>query len=234
MFRTLLRFGFGIVLMGALAQPAAAQVVQSLDLTVGAWVPNGIASRNVNDVLLANLDTLTFRISDLRTVDVQGEWNLSFGDHIEAGFGLGYQQGQARPFNTAYVDPTGANIYQTDTLRVIPFQAVVRFLPFGKMGAFQPYVGAGVGVLRWRYSEIGNFVDGNLNIFSGNYASSGTTVGPILLGGVKVPIGGDVYALTMEVRYQQGVGTLDPSQQFAGSKVDLSGISTKFGFLIRF
>jgi hypothetical protein len=235
MYRTVSRFGLGLALVVGLAKPAAAQVVHSIDFNVGAWVPSGVASRDAHDVLLANMPALVFKISDFKSVDVQGEWNVAFGDHIEAGFGLGYLQGHARPFYRDVIDGrTNSDIFQDNYLRVIPFQAVVRFLPFGKMGKFQPYVGAGVGVLRWRYTEVGDFVDSSFTIFSARYASSGTAVGPILLGGAKVPLGGDIYALTLELRYQDGLGTLDPTQKFAGSKIDLSGLSTKFGFLVRF
>jgi len=51
-------------------------------------------------------------------------------------------------------DPTGFK------LRVIPFSATVRFLPMGRNNGhrLQPYIGAGVGVFSWRYSESGQFL----------------------------------------------------------------------------
>jgi outer membrane protein W len=236
MVRCLTRLSLGVALVAGLAQPAAAQVVHSFNANIGFFSPRGADSRDHNDVLLANLSALVFNIGDFDTAEVQGEWNVTFGDHVEAGFGVGYHQAHAHAFYRDYVDSAhnNSNIYQELGMRVIPIQAVVRFMPFGRTGTFQPYVGAGIGVLPWRYSEIGSFIDPSLTIFDARYVDTGTAVGPIFLGGAKIPIGGDVYAMTFEVRYQHGVGTLDPNQQFAGSKIDLSGISTKFGFLVRF
>jgi outer membrane protein W len=217
-----------------LSVPASAQVVQSLQLGFGGFFPRGLDSRASADVLAQDLNFLTFQVKDFHGLEVSGEWNVAFGNHIEATFGTAYYQRHVNSFYTSLVNTDGTNITQQLGLRIIPLTAGVRFLPFGKMGHFQPYVGAGLGALNWRYTEVGQFVDPNNNVFSGRYSSSGTTVAPIVFGGAKVPIAGDIYAITMEVRYQGGAGTLDASQQFAGSQIDLSGFSTRMGLKIRF
>ncbi len=56
---------------------------------------------------------------------------------------------------TDLVNIDGTDIEQTLKLRIIPFTATVRLLPFGNDQPIQPYIGAGVGVYRWRYSETG-------------------------------------------------------------------------------
>ena len=62
-----------------------------------------------------------------------------------------------------FVNTNGAEIAQDLKLRIVPFTATVRFLPIGR-GGVEPYVGGGLGVFNWRYSETGEFVD-----FSDNY-----------------------------------------------------------------
>ena len=51
----------------------------------------------------------------------------------------------------------------------------------------------------------------------------------ILLGGLRMPLGGDVYALTVEGRYQWGSGdTGGAANEFLGDKIDLGGGSLEF------
>ena len=81
----------------------------------------------------------------------------------------------SRPCRRVYTDLVnidGTDIEQTLKLRIIPFTATIRLLPFGNDRPIQPYIGAGVGVYRWRYSETGEFVD-----IQGTMSSTGNFVG---------------------------------------------------------
>jgi hypothetical protein len=244
MLRTSARLG-GVLLavaLMAMATPASAQIVQSLHVGVGAFFPRGLDSRVTGDTLVADLappDPLAFKIGDFRTASVFGEWTVAIGPRIEVGAGVSYYRKQVNSVYRDLINADGSEIAQSLRLRVIPLTGVVRFLPFGTPTTFQPYVGAGVGLLNWRYSEIGQFVEGDgVTIFDNTTAPSvatGHTAGPILLGGFRAPIGGDVYALTMEYRYQFGTGnTGGLAKNFLGDKIDLGGGHLDFGFLIRF
>ena len=57
-----------------------------------------------------------------------------------------------------FVNSTAAEIEQDLKLRIVPFTATVRLLPLGHDAPVQPYIGGGVGVFGWRYSESGQFV----------------------------------------------------------------------------
>jgi hypothetical protein len=135
-----------------------------------------------------------------------------------------------------FVDSQGNNVGADFKLRVVPFSATVRVVPFGHNAPIQPYVGAGLGVFGWRYSETGDFVLGNGNISRGEVnTASGTSVGPVVLGGIRVPIG--PVAPGFEVRYQHAKGTFPangPGQDFNGSIVDLGGFNYLFTLNIRF
>jgi hypothetical protein len=225
-----------------MATPASAQVVQSLHIGVGAFFPRGGDGRTTGDVLVADQappDPLAFKISDFRTASIFGEWTVAFSPRVEFAGGLAYYRKQVPSVYRDLVNDNGSEIAQTLRLRVIPLTGVVRFLPFGTPTTFQPYVGAGVGVLTWRYSEIGQFVEGDgVTIFDNTtkpFVATGRTAGPILLGGFRAPVGGDVYAITLEYRYQFGTGnTGGLDKGFLGDKIDLGGGHLNFGFLIRF
>lgn len=247
-----------------IASTASAQIVQSVNFGAGLFFPRGHDSRVTRDVLVANLTQpdvfgypgitaslefdghggpsgggLNDAIEQFRGWSLFGEWNLGFGDRLELGIGASYY---SKKVDSRYRDlehgerPASPDIEQEIGLRVLPLTAVVRFLPFGGPSDFQPYVGAGIGLLNFRYSEIGEFVDPEtLEIFPGHLTETGAAAGLILLGGLRMPLGGDVYALTVEGRYQWGSGdTGGAANEFLGDKIDLGGGSLNFGFLIRF
>jgi hypothetical protein len=133
-------------------------------------------------------------------------------------------------------DEQGRDINQEIGLRVVPVTGIIRFLPFGRAGDVQPYVGAGLAALNFRYSEVGEFVDGDtLDIFDDRYTVSDTALGGLLLGGVRLPLGGDIYGLGIEYRYQFGAGnTGGLDNGFLADKIDLSGGQLNFSFSVRF
>lgn len=229
--RTLLMGG----LLSVLAAPAAAQAVHSLHLGAGLFTPKSVDGRSGEDVWVENLNTLSFDIKDFRGATVNGEWTITFSERVEVGLGAGYYQRSAASVYRDYVNINGNEIEQDLKLRVIPITGVVRFLPFGRAGRVQPYVGAGVSALNFRYSEVGEFVDfgDGFAVFRDRYVADGTTLGGVVLGGVRMPIGGDVYALNTELRYQFGEGDLGDNG-FLTPKIDLSGLNFTVGFQIRF
>jgi len=62
---------------------------------------------------------------------------------------------------------------------------VVKIMPLGSGHAFQPYVGGGLGVYFWRYSETGEFLATDESIFSDSFVQSGTSIGPVAVFGVR-------------------------------------------------
>lgn len=239
----------GLIVVGLLAaSPASAQVVQSIQFGGGFFSPRGFDSRASGDVLVRDLegrpltgapalsDALVFDISDFRTGHVFGEWSVGVGKHLEFGGGVGFSQRSVPSVYADVVDENGRDIEQTLKLRVVPITGVVRFLPFGTPSTVQPYVGAGFGVVRYNYSEFGSFVDSDtLDIFNDKFTASGTAPAGVFLGGVKLPIGGDIYSMSIEGRYLWAVGdTGGLNNGFLDEKIDLSGWMLNGGFQIRF
>lgn len=235
----------GIVLLAALFAPstADAQITrvasgdsrQSFGVNIGYFGLRGEDARHEDDVLLANLDFLAFDIKDFNSGTIGAEWLVGVGQYLEAGVGIGFQR---RTVPTVYRDFThddGFEIEQELKLRVVPITGTVRFLPLGRNASVQPYVGGGISVLNWRYSEAGEFVDfTDDSIFNSRYVASGNTVGPVILAGIRAPVA-DVWTVGGELRFQRGEGDTKASQTgLLGDKIDLGGWSANFGIHFRF
>lgn len=219
-----------------LAGEARAQVVQSANLGVGWFMVKGEDSRATGDVLLEDLQSLQFEVGDFNGALLNGEWLVTFSDRFEAGVGVGFYQRTVPSIYRSFVDSDGSEIEQDLKLRVFPVTATVRLLPIGRAGDFQPYFGAGVALLNWRYTETGEFVDFRDNsIFRDRYEASGSTVAPVVLGGVRIPLQGDVFALNGEVRWQGGEGEIDTDATgLLGDKIDLGGTTALVSIQLRF
>ncbi len=179
----------GLVAVAAILAPqvAQAQIVrvnsssdrnQAIGFNLGYFALRGEASRVSGDVLFTDLDSLAFDIKDFNGASVGAEWLIGMGDFLEAGFGANFYQRTVPSVYRDVVNNNGSEIEQDLKLRVVPLTATVRFLPIGRKGV-TPYVGAGVGVFNWRYSETGEFVDFSDNsIFRASYKANGNAVGP--------------------------------------------------------
>jgi hypothetical protein len=226
------------VVVGFIATPVAS-AQQSLNLYLGGFVPTNADARGTttnglsNDVLVRDQDFLAFRINRFDGLTFGGEWLVGLGNNFDAGLGIGYFQETVPAVDANFVNANGSEVVANLKLRIVPFTATVRYLPLGHKAPIEPYVGAGVGVFGWRYSESGQFVDRTDNsIFNATYVGTGSATGPVLLGGVRLPIG--PMAPGFEVRWQSAKGNLPASQGFAGSVIDLGGMNYLFTFNIRF
>lgn len=203
------------------AVPAQAQ--QSISISAGYFAVRGEDGRVDGDALVENRDLYLFDFSDFNSASIGLEWLVPIGEYLEAGAGVGFTSRSVDTIYDRFVRPDGTEIEQQLKLRVVPLSATVRVLPLGRQGVFQPYVGGGLGVYVWRYSETGDFVDFSLPgrpVFRDSYVASGTALGPLAVFGARVPLGN--VTIGGEVRYQKGEGDLD-TQDFLGPKIDLGG-----------
>ncbi len=215
------------------ATPAVAQQ-QSISFSLGYFMVRGEDARVTDDVLVENLNTLIFNLSDFNNATVSGEWLVGVGDFVEAGVGVGYYRSTVPSIYADYVDIDGTEIAQDLRLQIVPVTFTARVLPLGRRASVQPYVGGGLALYRWRYSETGEFVDFvDFSIFRERYTAEDTDVGGVLFGGVRVPVG-SVAALGGELRYQTGTGTVGVDNGFFADKIDLGGFSILGTVQIRF
>ena len=156
-------FGAGaLVLTLVSAVPASAQVVHSVQFGAGWFFPKGCdpglanrldcrASRGSDDVLVEDLNSLAFDMKDFRGPTLFGEWNITFDERVELSLGAGFYRRTVPSVYRDFVDIDLTEIEQDLRLRVIPVSAVVRFLPTGRAGDVQPYIGGGLAALNWKY-----------------------------------------------------------------------------------
>jgi hypothetical protein len=212
--------------------PSVASAQQSLNFSVGGFVPRGEDGRDRDDVLVNNRDFLAFDIKDFNGAAFGAEWLAGLGDKFEAGLGTGYY---ARTVPTVYLDfvnDNGTEIEQDLKLRVVPFTATVRFLPMGRGNGIEPYIGGGVGVMAWRYSETGQFLATDGSIFRDNFVTKGSSSGPLILGGIRIPVGS--WGVGFELRHQSAEGEIPAEDDFAGTTIDLGGFTYNFTVHVRF
>jgi len=213
------------------AQPAHAQQ-QTVNFTLGYFTPLGQDARTAGDVLNANRDFLFFDIRDFNSASVGGEWLVPLGQYIEGGIGVSFSRRTVPSVYQDFVDSDGTEVDQDLRLRMVPFTFSLRLLPLGQHTGFQPYIGGGVAVIPWRYSETGEFIDfgaGN-SIFNDTFVATGTNAGPVVLGGIRGA--GRTASAGFEIRYQKAKGDLPAD--FAGSKIDLGGWTYNFTVGVRF
>jgi hypothetical protein len=230
LMRRLLTFA-GILFVGTLALPTASYAQQSVNFYLGGFLPRGFDARDSDDVLL-NSDFLVFDMKDFHGVTVGAEWLVGLGENFDAGLGVGYYSKTVPTVDADYVNINGDEIEADLKLRIVPFTATIRYLPIGRRDAFEPYIGAGVGVLRFRYRETGDFVDNYPNIIRGTFTGTGAAAGPVILGGARFPVG--AVSLGFELRYQYAVGDLPIDEGFAGDTIDLGGFSYMATVKLRF
>ena len=222
------------VLMASVLAPAATYAQQqSVNFTLGGFVPRAEDARTDGDVLVNNLNFLSFRLDDFHTGAFGGEWQFPLNRVFDASLGVGFTSQSVPSVYSDFVENDGTEIEQNLKVRIVPFTAAVRFLPLGHDTPIQPYIGAGVGIFGWRYSESGEWVDFSDGSISRNtYEASGATAGPVILGGVAFQ--GRSFGAGGEIRWQSAQGELPADQFFSGDKIDLGGFTYNATFKIRF
>ncbi len=237
----------GVLMAAALVlvpSAAQAQIVrvsrgesrQAVGFNIGYFAVKGEDSRVDGDVVVENLQGFEFEAKDFNGANFGGEYLIAVGDYAEFGAGVNYYRRTVPSVYREFQNTNGSEIAQDFKLRVIPVNATIRFLPVGRGRAVEPYVGAGIGLFNWRYTETGEFIDfaEGSSIFRGRFMAKGNTVGALVLGGLRAPIG-DAFTVGAELRYQKAEGDIDRiSTSIPADKIDLGGWTTSFTMHVRF
>ena len=233
------------VMAAAILAPATAQAQivrigsssdwnQAISFNLGYFVLKGDDGRGEDDVLFRNKDSLIFDTKDFNGATIGAEWLIGLSDYLEGGVGIGYYQKTVPSIYGALVQDDGTEIEQDLKLRIVPITATVRFVPMGRRNPIQPYIGAGIGFYNWRYSETGEFVDFNNDVFRATFDAKGNEIGPVVLGGIRFAAS-DVWLVGGEVRWQDAKGdTGGIDEGFLGDQIHLGGWTTSVTFGFRF
>ena len=224
--------------LGLGAAPAAAQ--QTLNFSLGYFTVRGEDARVEGDILNDHLGAgdaaLVYEIGDFNGASIGAEWLVPLGQYLEAGAGISFTRRTVPSVYAGFTDVDGSEIEQDLRLRLVPVALTIRVLPMGQSSGVQPYFGGGLGIINWRYSESGEFVDFSRNraIFREQYVASGSETGPTILGGIR--FAGDSVSSGFEVRYQSADAPLGSSfgSTRPNPRIDLGGWTYQFTIGMRF
>ncbi len=225
-----------VLALVATSVPAVAQ--QSLSFNIGYFALRAEGSRVAGDTVTANLYAdppfaLGYWVSDFNNITVGAEWLIPLGNFLEVGTGVNYFSATIPSYYSELTNDNGSDITQSLKLRTVPVTGTLRLIMTGRRAAVQPYVGAGVAVVPWEYSEAGDFVDPYLDIFRWEYKDSGTAVGAVIFAGLRVALNRKV-ALGGEFRYLMVDAPLDQNVGFQGTRLDLGGMTYQGSVIFRF
>ncbi|HET7695526.1 MAG TPA: hypothetical protein VFK57_07455 [Vicinamibacterales bacterium] len=214
---------------------SASDAPSTVNFTIGYFALKGLESRVTDDVLLNNLQNahpLLFEVKDFNSATFGVEYLLGVGSNFEAGVSVGYAQRTVPTIYEDLVRPGQVEIEQELKLRQIPVTFTGRVLLLPRGSSVEPYVGAGLVAIRYRYSEVGDFVDTNNDIFPARYVAEGVAVGPTVFGGLRGVVNN--YTVGGEVRWQKAEGKGLFEEGFLGDRLDLGGWNVNFTFGVRF
>jgi len=149
-------------------------------------------------------------------------------------FGISFYDGKSTLAYRDWVDADGQDVSHTASLGLADLSAAYA-LRYGR-NSVRPYVGAGGGLLWWRFLEEGYFIDfsdeENLPIYFGNYRADGLTWELFALAGLDFRLSHS-WSFFFEGRYRWSEDELN--KDFAGfGTIDLSGVQLAGGFSYNF
>ncbi len=187
-------------------------------------------------------ETLTLEQRDFSAPGIGIDVAFALGSRLDARAGLDFTRTLTRSEYRDF-DESGIPIEQDTTLRQFDLTGsiVLAILPRGRaIGRYTwiprqvvPYVGAGVGLMRYQFEQLGDFVDfRDLSIFTARHETSAWTPSTHVLSGVDVQLMRQLF-LTGEVRYVWAEAEV--TRDFAGfDPIDLTGLRISAGVRLMF
>jgi len=186
--------------------------------------------------------TLTLGRRDFHAFSVAGEATFHLGPRLALVAGVGGASAHARSEFRDWEGEDGLPIEQTTRFLQIPITvgAKLYLLPHGRSvgrfawipAPFAPYVGAGVGAIRYEIEQKGEFVDyETLDIFADELSASGWALAEQVFGGADINLSRRLF-LQVEARYTWAGS--EPRGDFLDfDTVDLRGLQTTVGLSLR-
>ena len=196
-----------------------------------------------SDVFDDVTSTLTLDRRDFSSLTVGGDLAFHVAQRMDVVLSGGYSRSNHKSEFRNFVDNNDLPIEQTTTFERIPVTANLRFnlsQPGRTIGSLAwipnrivPYVGAGVGAMRYRFRQDGDFVDFNTNaVFSSVLDSEGWALLGQAMAGVDYNFSPRL-GLSLDARYMHAQGELDAARYKGYDKLDLSGTAATIGLSFR-
>lgn len=199
--------------------------------------------RAQGDVFDYSVDRFTLGRRDFDSPYLGGEIGIRLDEQWDIALGVGHQSSSAQSESRPYIGTDGLPIEQVTELRLLPVVASAKYylLPRGrKIGRFAwipetivPFVGAGLGIMSYRFEQEGEFVDDeSLDIYFDRLLSEGNAFLARASAGVDLSVGRQL-VLTGEARYGYSRAPMD--FDFSGfDDIDLDGFQLVGGISVRF
>ena len=181
---------------------------------------------------------LTIDKADFNSASFASDFGIALSSRADAVIGVDYTQTSIASEYRGFVDNNRLPIEQTTSLKALNLTGSIRFAlaPRGREisrlawipRSVVPYVGAGGGMVWYRFQQAGDFIDAldpRLGVFSDTFTADGWTPSAHVLGGVDVRVYRRLY-LTLDGRYIWAAGDLgNDFENF--DPIDLAGF--RFG-----
>lgn len=241
-----LAFGIALLTGGVLAGAATAQEADflfkrptvTLGLRLGYAVP-----RADSEIFDFTREQLTLDKRDFNALAVGGEVSVRVTDRLDAALGLGFEWSETRSEFREFVGTDDLPIEQDTRFTRVPITVGVKayLLERGRRisrlawipARWAPYVGAGGGLVWYRFEQTGEFVDfETLDIFFDEFESQGVSPLAYLAAGSDFSLG-PKWLLNGEARYSWASAEMD--RDFVGfDDIDLNGFRATVGVSVRF
>jgi len=239
-------FGAALLAGVVLAEGATAQEADFLfkrpTVTVGMRLGYAIP-RAGSEVFDFTREQLTVDKGDFNGLSAAGEVTVRAIDRLDAALNLGVEWSNTRSEFRDWVDDNDLPIEQNTRFTRVPVTVGVKayLLERGRRiselawipNKWAPYLGAGAGIVWYRFEQIGDFVDfDTLEIFFDEFVSRGSSPVAYLAGGLDFSLG-PRWLVNGEARYSWASAKM--GRDFVGfDNIDLAGFRAMLGFSVRF
>jgi len=190
-------------------------------------------------------EQLTIGKRDFDGPYIGGEVAFRASERWDVALGVGLVQSSVDSELRDWVDLDDNPIEQVSDFRIVPITLSTKYYFHDRgrsVGRFAwvpsrltPYVGGGVGVVAYRFEQVGDFVDfDTLDIFFDRFVSQGEAVLFRGLAGVSISLGRQ-FELSGEARYTLASADVRSDfDEFDAGALDLNGFQGVVGIAIRF
>ena len=199
-----------------------------------------------SDIFSFTMDELTVGKSDFLSGSIGVDLALMLQGPLDLVVGFSRAESRTRSEFRDWVDNNNLPIEQTTRFLRQPFTASLRY-NFASRGRqvgsiawiparFVPFIGIGGGVMRYRFEQVGDFIDTvTLEVFPDQFVQQAWSPVAQASAGATWSIR-PLWQIVGEVRYLRGKGERSRSgDDFVGfERLDLSGLNTTIGISLRF
>jgi hypothetical protein len=242
------RISLSALLALVVATPVHAQMAGNGFLFHRPYVRVGVRggyafARAGSDLFDFTTEQLTLNKKDFSGLSAGANIGFSVTERLDLTLDVGYSRAAKGSEFRELEDNNQLPIEQNTTFERIPITANLKYYltaPGESIGTsawipakLTPWIGAGGGVMWYRFVQDGDFVDFNTNdVFTSTYQSDDYAAVFQGMAGVDYSLTTQI-ALTTEARMLYGKGRLN--DDFGGfDKIDLSGVSASVGLTFRF